>query len=121
MFRNQLLELFEAFDFANPNQVSGGRNTSTIATQALYFMNHPFVIEKSRDAAKRLLDMKSLSEPERINLAYRETLGRLPGEQEQKLASAFVSSSSGSQDEQMDRWAQFYQSLFGSLDFRYVN
>ena len=65
--------------------------------------------------------MKSLSEPERINLAYRETLGRLPGEQEQKLASAFVSSSSGSQDEQMDRWAQFYQSLFGSLDFRYVN
>ncbi len=121
VFRNQLLELFEAFDFANPNQVSGGRNTSTIATQALYFMNHPFVIEKSRDAAKRLLDMKYLSEPDRINLAYRETLGRLPGEQEQKLASAFVSSSSGGPEELMDRWAQFYQSLFGSLDFRYIN
>ncbi len=121
VFRNQLLELFEAFDFANPNQVSGGRNTSTIATQALYFMNHPFVIEKSHDAAKRLLAMKDLSEPARINLAYRETLGRMPGEREQKLASAFVSSSSGSPAEQMERWAQFYQSLFGSLDFRYVN
>ncbi|MFK5924520.1 MAG: DUF1553 domain-containing protein [Verrucomicrobiota bacterium] len=121
VFRNQLLELFEAFDFANPNQVSGGRNTSTIATQALYFMNHPFVIEKSHDAAKRLLAMKDLSEPARIHLAYRETLGRLPGETEQKLASAFVSSSSGTPAQQMERWAQFYQSLFGSLDFRYVN
>ena len=121
VFRNQLLELFEAFDFPNPNQVSGGRNTSTIATQALYFMNHPFVIEKSRDAAKRLLEMKDLSEPERVKLAYRESLGRLPGEREQELASAFVSSSSGSPEEQMDRWVQFYQSLFGSLDFRYLN
>lgn len=121
VFRNQLLELFEAFDFPNPNQVSGIRNTSTIATQALYFMNHPFVLENSHAAAKRLLEIKDLNEPDRIARAYRETLGRLPSDREQKLASAFVSSSAGTEEEEMERWSQLYQSLFGSLDFRYVN
>lgn len=121
VFRNQLLELFEAFDFANPNQVSGGRPSSTIATQALYFMNHPFVIEKSREAAKRLLQMEGLSEPDRIDLAYRESLGRLPGGRERELAAAFVSRSPGSPEERLERWAQFYQTLFGCLDFRYLN
>jgi hypothetical protein len=121
VFRNQLLELFEAFDFANPNQVSGGRPSSTIATQALYFMNHPFVIEKSREAAKRLLQIEGLSEPDRIDLAYRESLGRLPGGRERELAAAFVSRSPGSPEERLERWAQFYQTLFGCLDFRYLN
>src|SRR5262249_35182606 len=35
VFRNRLLELFEAFDFPDPNLVIGKRNVSTVATQAL--------------------------------------------------------------------------------------
>ena len=44
MFRNALPEIFEVFDFADPSMVTGRRNVSTVAPQALFLMNHPFVI-----------------------------------------------------------------------------
>ena len=55
VFRNALPEIFEVFDFADPSMVTGRRNVSTVAPQALFLMNHPFVIEQSRAAARRLL------------------------------------------------------------------
>jgi Protein of unknown function (DUF1549)/Protein of unknown function (DUF1553)/Planctomycete cytochrome C len=54
-FRAKRLELFEAFDFANINQTIGERNTSTVAPQALYLLNSPFVIEQAQAAAQRAL------------------------------------------------------------------
>ena len=48
--------------------------------------------------------------------AYREVLGRPPSDREAQLARQFVG---GSDD--ADRWALLYQTLFQSLDFRFVN
>src|SRR5262249_49678892 len=47
ILRNKLLELFEVFDFADPNVSTGRRNVSTVPTQALYLMNSPFVMEQA--------------------------------------------------------------------------
>ncbi len=76
IFRNKLLELFEAFDFGDPNLVNGRRNVSTVATQALYLMNSPFVREQARQAARALLDVPGLDESGRLERAYRLALGR---------------------------------------------
>ncbi len=76
VFRNTLHELFEVFDFANPNLVSGQRITSTLPTQALYLMNSPFAMDEVRAAAKRLLAAEDLDDSQRIDLAYRRALGR---------------------------------------------
>ena len=54
-FRNSMLDLFEVFDFANPNMVIGHRNTSTLPTQALFLMNSPMVMNQSVSAAKKFL------------------------------------------------------------------
>ena len=56
VFRNSLPEMFEVFDFADPSMVTGRRNVSTVAPQALFLMNHPFVMEQARLAAARLLE-----------------------------------------------------------------
>ena len=48
VFRNALPDLFEVFDFADPSMVVGRRNASTVAPQALFLMNHPFVLEQAR-------------------------------------------------------------------------
>ena len=53
VFRNALPELFEVFDFADPSIVVGRRNVSTVAPQALFLMNNPFVLEQAQAAAKR--------------------------------------------------------------------
>ncbi len=47
--------------------VVGRRNVSTVSPQALFMMNHPFVVEQSRLAARRLLAQPGLDESGRID------------------------------------------------------
>ena len=71
ILRNRLHELFDVFDFADPNTCMGRRNVSTVATQALYLMNSPFVMDQARRSARRLLDMPLADEQFRVDHAYR--------------------------------------------------
>jgi hypothetical protein len=115
-FRNKRLELFEVFDFADINAPIGQRNVSTVAPQALFLMNHPFVVEQARRAAQRALAPADRDDLARIDEAYRVTLGRTPTSRERDLAQQFVAAGGS-----VDAWAQLYQALFASIDFRYVN
>jgi hypothetical protein len=118
VFRNALPDLFEAFDFADPSLVVGRRNVSTVAPQALLLLNHPFVIDQARAAARRLLADPSLDDAGRVTRAYRLTLGREPTGSERAIAQRFVRDADADVEE---AWATLVQSLFASLDFRYVN
>ena len=117
VFRNSLPEIFEAFDFADPSMVTGRRNTSTVAPQALYLMNHPFVLAQSQFAAKRLL-AEPMDDSARIELAYRRAMGRPPTSTERDLALKYVTQNAAQREE---AWSQLCQALFASLDFRYLN
>jgi hypothetical protein len=120
VFRNRLLELFEAFDFADPNLVTGKRTVSTTVTQALYLMNSPFAMDQARHAAKAALAVPNLDDVGRLERAYRIALGRLPTEKERQLALAFVAGKT-KPDERQAAWERLYQTLFACVDFRYVN
>src|SRR5262249_60866272 len=98
--RNRLLELFEAFDFADPNLVVGRRSVSTVATQALYLMNNPFVMDQARHAAKAALAEPGADDGGRVERAYRTALGRPPTERERRLALDFVAAAGG----QPEQW-----------------
>lgn len=120
VFRNTLPPIFGTFDFADPNIQSGKRTTSTIATQALLLMNHPFVIEQSRDAAKTLLaKIEQVDRPsfasEHVEYCYLQVLGREPTPTELDLSAQFVGDGSDTQ-----QWSLLYQTLFQSIQFRYV-
>ncbi len=117
-FRVNRHELFELFDFGNANFSIGQRNTSTVALQALYMLNNPFVIEQSRHAAEKLL--QEVSDPhDRINTAFLRTLGRGPTDKERTLVTAFLKD--GHFTNSVEDWASLYQTLFGTIDFRYLN
>ena len=120
VFRNSLPDLFEVFDFANPSIVVGSRSVSTVASQALFMMNNEFVIEQSQHAAERLWrEIPKAEDRARIERAYRMALGRRPTAAEVKLASEFVSSAE--ETTRIEIWGEFYQVLFASLDFRYID
>jgi hypothetical protein len=141
-FRNKRLELFEVFDFADINATQGQRSVSTVAPQALFMMNHPFVIEHSRLAAEQLHAAGLPDDAARIDRAYREVLGRRPTPAEKSLALRYISrpaaenrapenraaepASSGADSQSTDRqaevelWSELYQSLFACIDFRYL-
>lgn len=122
VFRNALPELFEAFDFADPSTVTGRRNVSTVAPQALFLMNHPFVAEQSKRAAARLLEENHANNTNRLTRAYRLVLGRPPSAAERDASLKFLESAPDKTiAAQTTTWAQLIQALFSTLDFRYVN
>ncbi len=121
VFRNTLLDALEVFDVADPNLVMGRRNVSAVPTQALFMMNSPFVHDQSRSAAARALKNKDLALKDRIQRAYRETLGRLPNPDELAIAVQYIDDTmSLDQSTELDAWSGLYHGLFASLDFRYL-
>ncbi len=118
IFRNRLHELFEVFDFPDPNMVLGRRNVSTVPTQALYLMNSPFIMTQAKHAATLTLK-ENLKDTDGIDLAYRKTLGRLPTLRERELALEYLALPLAEQ--RLEGWERFYQTLFACVDFRYLN
>ncbi len=116
-FRNKRLELFDVFDFGDINAPVGRRNVSTVAPQALYLLNHPFVLAQAKVAAERAL-ASSASDEERLTAAFRAALCRPPTEKERALCVKFIAGGDGAR--RVEDWSQIYQTLFGCLDFRYL-
>jgi hypothetical protein len=121
VFRSSLPELFEVFDFANTSLVTGRRNLSTVAPQALFMMNHPFVRAQARLAAERLLGESQPKEAHRIDHAYLRVLGRHATVTEIALSQEFLKSVIDTTEKgRVEAWTQMVQSLFSTIDFRYI-
>jgi hypothetical protein len=116
VFRNSLPDIFEVFDFAPSSMVTGRRNTSTVAPQALFFLNHPFVRERAAAAATRLCQQVPVEQ--RLQTAYLITLGRPPTEREAAIAFKALA---GDKKDLPEAWTEIFHALFASVDFRYVN
>lgn len=72
----------EIFDFAEQGMVTGSRDTTTVAPQALYMLNDPFVRQQSIALANRIVKQDGLDEPARIQAAYERTFGRPASDKE---------------------------------------
>jgi hypothetical protein len=97
--RDNIPELFSTFDFPGPTQIKGQRDVTTVAPQALFFMNNPMVEELAGEIADKTgKDIKAV---------YRTVLGREPSSEEIRDA--------GELDLQT-----LVQALLGTAEFRYV-
>ena len=101
--RDNIPELFSTFDFPGPTQIKGQRDVTTVAPQALFFMNSELVVELSAAIAETAgKDVKAV---------YRTVLGREPSMEELRDA------------EELKRelgLETLVQSLLGTAEFRYV-
>jgi hypothetical protein len=119
-FRNWMHELFEVFDFADQNRTVGARSLTTTAPQALLMLNSEFVMEQSKLAAKRALGYEGLTDDQRIEQAFRETLGRKPTHAELEIARRTITDTTND-EERIAVWQQLFQGLFACVDFRYLD
>jgi hypothetical protein len=123
MYRGNVPEALSVFDMADPSLIVGKREVTTVATQALFLMNSPFVLKQSGDMARRLLEQKDLKEPGRIELAYRLALGRKPSSSELVRIGKFLADyrkAGGKDHGPQAAWASICQTLFASAEFRYL-
>lgn len=121
VFRNSGYELFNTFDFANPNFTIGKRARSSIPTQALFLTNSEFIHQHSAEAASELLQHPAENDRHRVELAFRRTVGRFPSEDELAMAMEFLEDSGEpAEADDADAWAALQRVLFASLDFRFL-
>jgi hypothetical protein len=88
--RNVRLPLFEAFDQPDTLTSCPVRPTSTFAPQALILLNGPFMNERAREFAARLLQECNGREAVWIERAYRIALARGPRREEMRTALEFL-------------------------------
>jgi hypothetical protein len=125
ILRDLLPASLEKFDFANPDMVTGGREVTTVAPQALFMMNDPFVISSAQDMAGRVLAHDRMKQPERIDLAYQIAYGRPASAEEAHRGSDYLSSYASADGSSLANskaaWTSLCQALIASAEFRYVN
>ena len=117
-FRNTLMEIFETFDVANPNVVTGRRSETTLPTQALYLLNSPFVNSEANLAGERIKRLAK-TDIERIRFAYLLTLGREPSASEFEVALKFLLNETSLGESH--NWGALVHSIISSVQFRYLD
>jgi len=129
IIRNALFDMFQAFDVGDPSMVNAKRATTTVASQALFVMNSPFVLEQSKAFAASLLARPMTNDADRIALAYKEAFGRPPTTDEVYRGTTYLSGYAdrlaGTEHDAQKRralaWDSLCQILFAANEFIYVN
>lgn len=92
--RSDLPEVFNSFDFANPDMSNGRRHETTVPQQALYLMNSPLVVEQARNVVERS-DVKSCkTDEDKIRRLYEIIYQRPVRPEELKLGVEFLEDAS---------------------------
>jgi hypothetical protein len=121
--------MFPLFDFAPPERTVAKREESIVPAQALFLMNHPWVIEQAGHAARRVLgDGRFRDDRERVGRLYTLAFARSPSEAEESRALAFLAGADESVagtvalDDPIreSRWTSFCQMMMASAEFRLV-
>ena len=122
--RTQVYDLFDAFDFPDPGTTTGRRNATTVATQALFFLNNDWLMQQANALAKR----SNASPKAKVDFLYETTLGRVPTNMEQASALKFVKRFGDSLPDSLPKakredesWAAYCQVLLQSNRFLYLN
>jgi len=127
VIRNDLPELFDVFDFANPQATTGMRSETMVATQGLFALNDVSVLAASQSIAQRLFaefgDSDSANQA-RINRLFELTVNASATAEEQSEMLAFIEdfksrcSSENRSDANLRAWSIACQAMIASSRFQ---
>lgn len=121
-------ELLGLFDGADPEVVTGTRDSTNVANQALFMMNSPFILEQADAFAKELIN-EADSTRSRLELAFQRAYGRSATDGEIRstlqFQSRFVAAATRETgDRKQAEWlflSSVCQGLLNSAEFRFIN
>ncbi len=107
------------FDGADTNASTPARAASTVPTQALWFLNNPFVHARAEAFAKRLLAQPD--DTQRLALAYRLTLQRTPTDAESQSASGFLAAYRSESASDLTAWSAYSRVLLSRNELLHID
>ena len=114
------------FDGADPNASTAERRITTVPTQALFFLNDPFVHDNAARMASRVMAVGG-DETQAVEVMYRRVLARAPAAGENAGAKEFLSAyraellAMGAKNPEAAALAAFIRVLMGSNEFLTVD
>lgn len=109
------------FDAADPNAIVEKRIDSTVAPQALFLLNNPFVLAQIKSLAQRLSKEAPPDDKGRIQWLYELLFSRPASQQELELGlGALTQARAGSNDSSL-AWEEYCQTLVCANEFAYVD
>jgi len=111
--RQNLPGLFRNFDFASPDVSNPQRFVTTVPQQALFLMNHPFVVEQARALASEVKGDKNVSDWQ-VQSLYERVLARRAEQPEIDAALRFVNADAKREPE--PEAAPTWQYGYGAFD-----
>jgi mono/diheme cytochrome c family protein len=130
VIRNDLRPEFSLFDFADPQTVSGRRNQTIVAPQALFLLNSDLLRDSARRLAEKLFDRAGpAQEKDLVCAAFQEVFGRSPAAGELRFAREYLAgwprgdagASEGRRPVGADALAALCQALLCSSQFLYLD
>jgi hypothetical protein len=128
--RGSLPDMFQLFDFADPNSLVGKRDETTIPSQALFLMNSESMIAHASKTADRLLSRDDLDDAQRLTWLFTLALNREPKEAERETILKYLvshqepvqplSKTKVTSDGARQAWLSVCQAMFASSEFRHV-
>lgn len=127
VIRNDLPELFDVFDFANPHATTGMRPQTMVATQGLFLLNDASVFDAADKTAQRLLQDNSPLKHESnaiVDSMFRWILNSVATPEDHAKMRAFISRAEsdfrdqGVTDPRRDAWSLACHTLFASSRFQ---
>ncbi|MDQ6631414.1 MAG: DUF1553 domain-containing protein, partial [Verrucomicrobiota bacterium] len=113
------------FDAADPNAIVEKRVDSTVSPQALFLLNHPFVVAQTKAVAQRLSQLKNADAQKKIQWLYETLYGRLPLPEEikigRKLLAPMKVAEKGNPVAEALALEQYCQILLCANEFIYVD
>jgi hypothetical protein len=120
VIRSRVPETYSIFDFPDPCQIAGRREVTTVAPQALFFLNNSFVIDCAEATAARALKRPGANDSARVTWLYRQLLSRGPSPAEVRDALELLRDLGGNSTSDVAAWTTLVQGLIASAEFRYL-
>lgn len=120
--RSNVYDLLTLLDFPNAATPVGSRVTTTVPTQALLMMNGDYLMNESRNIAKKWLNTTDKGLKPSLNLLYEALLTRSPTPDELEWAKDFLEdfSPEDSDPNKTESWNALCHTLVMSNDFIHV-
>jgi hypothetical protein len=116
--RLKLNDVLMQFDYPDANVHAEKRSVTTTATQKLFVLNSPFMLNQAGALAARLTDDPRESNRHRVERAYQLLYGRPATAAETRLALEFLGRA---ETPEMPRWQQYAQMLLAANEMLYLD
>ena len=127
VIRNDLPELFAAFDFADPHAATGMRPQTMVATQGLFMLNDVSVMDAADATARRVLKVSSDEDVDsaakmdaRLNHLFELVLTSQPTDEERQDLQAYIADiqKRAVPNAEIQAWTMVCQAMFASSRFQ---